>query len=154
MNYYNAEAYIGGSILSAIIISFVFRRYFDVFVEKGFIGIICLVICYSLPLILIILSIRLIAERNRVKRFGKAYDGKIICMYKPPFLFSDGKTYCRYTVAYAKGERACVTYFKDRNYDRRLKNLGCKVYVLDEKVYVCGFNHKKIFEKGIRIPKE
>lgn len=153
MSYYNAEAYIAGGVLSLIIIGYVFAINIDAFISAGIGGALCVVICLAIPLMFIIPSILLIFKRRRIKRFGKAYDGRIICFYKPPFLFNNGRE-CHYTVAYKKGEKICLVYFKDNNYDRRLTDLSCKVYVLDKEEYVCNFSHKKIGEKGIRIPRE
>lgn len=154
MNYYNAEAYITGGVLSLIIIGYVFAINIDSFISAGIGGALCVVVCFAIPLIFIIPSILLITKRRRIKRFGMAYDGRIICFSKPLFLFGNGLVGCHYTVAYEKGEKTRLIYFNDNNYDKRLIDLSCTVYVLDNEEYVCGFKHKKMGEKGIRIPRE
>ena len=154
MNYYNAEAYIVGGGFSFLIIGFVFAANSDSFISLGIGGLFCVAVCFAIPFMFIIPSIFLILKRRKIKKLGKVYNGKIICFYKPNFLFSNGPLECYYTVAYEKGGKSQLAYFRDSNYDRRLADLSCKVYVLDKEEYVCGFKYKKVGEKGMRIPKE
>ena len=154
MNYYNAEAYIAGGALSLIVIACIFAFNIDAFTSEGIMGVFCAAICFAIPFIFIVPSIKLILKRRKIKRFGKAYPGRIICFYKPPFLFANGFTDCHYTVTYKKSDKVCIVRFRNSNLDRRLVDLSCIVYVLDNEEYVCGFRYNKIGENGIRIPRE
>ncbi len=122
MNYYNAEAFISGAVISVFIVLSVFYINREHFTSSN--GILCLVVCCVLIAFIIVPPVFLILERNRIKRRGKAYDGKIICCYRPPMFFNSGLRYYRYMVEYKKGQKTMTAYFSDNSdYNKKLSDL-------------------------------